>query len=446
MITGLEQPDAGRVRFFGEAAPAFADRHGWQERVACVYQRPSVFANLTVAENLFAGRLPIDQGKVSWRRMRSDAERILDEWGIRADPRSLLADAPIEQRQMIQIAKALEAGTRIILLDEPTVQLEAAAVRRLFDKVQELKHLGVTFIFVSHFLGEVSAICDSATVLRDGRVLWSRRGEEISDDDLVGALLAGQEKHRHKVAAAAHEREGQALRLDAIGDAAGAFSEVSLGLAPGELVAVGGLGGSGKYALGEAIAGLRRLSGGQISVGDQIVPPGRVKAAQRAGIGYVPADRHRDGYVPQLSIAENMTIAVMDQMSRGGFFSPRRQTEASRALIRDVALVPPDPKLPVAALSGGNQQKVVLGRALARQPRVLVLVSPTAGVDIAAKDAIYSLMMSALDRGVAIVLISDDVEELLVSERVVVMRDGRISAELTNPDEEDLVRAIEGME
>ena len=171
-----------------------------------------------------------------------------------------------------------------------------------------------------------------------------------------------------------------------------------------------------------------------------------VKASQRAGIGFVPADRHRDGYVPQLSVAENMTMGIMDQLAPAGVFSPRKQTALSRELISDVALVPPDPSLAVSGLSGGNQQKVVLARALARKPRVLVLISPTAGVDIAAKDAIYGLMLRALADGVAVILISDDVEELLVSSRVLIMREGRISAELADPTEEDIVRAIEGLE
>lgn len=444
MITGLETPDSGGVRFFGESAPHPSDRRAWQERVACVYQRPSVFANLTVAENLFAGRLPLQRGAVSWKLMLRESDRILSEWRIEANPRAMLADLPIEQRQMLQIAKALDAGTRIMLLDEPTVQLEAAAVRRLFDKVQELQQLGATFVFVSHFLSEVSAICDSATVLRDGQVLWSRLSDEINDNDLVEALLAGQEQHRHEVSTAKHE--GEALVLDCVTDEAGDFTDVSLSVARGELISVGGLGGSGKYALGEAIAGLRPLAAGHIRVSGADVPQGKVKASQRAGIGFVPADRHKDGYVPQLSIAENMTMGVMDQLAPRGFFNPAEQTRMARSLISDVALVPPDPRLPVAALSGGNQQKVVLARALARKPQVLVLVSPTAGVDIAAKDAIYSLMMEALNKGVAIVMVSDDVEELLVSERVLVMRSGRISAELNSPNEEDLVRAIEGME
>ncbi|GAA2081580.1 sugar ABC transporter ATP-binding protein [Microbacterium hatanonis] len=450
MITGLETPDTGSVRFFGSEAPPASDPKAWQQRVACVYQRPSVFANLTIAENLFTGRLPQRGAGVSWRRMQEESERILTEWNINLDPKMLLADAPLEERQMLTIAKALEAGTRIVLLDEPTVQLEGAAIRRLFDKVQELQAAGVTFVFVSHFLREVTAICDSATVLRDGKLLWSRLGDEIRSDDLVDALLAGQEQRRHRAestaASDAQASHAIALAVENATDREGAFTDVSFTVAPGEIVAIGGVGGSGKYSVGEAIAGLRKTATGGIIVNGEPVAAGNVKASQRAGIGFVPADRHRDGYVPQLSVAENMTMGVMDQIAPRGFFSPRKRTEISRDLIADVALVPPDPSLAVSGLSGGNQQKVVLARALARNPRVLVLISPTAGVDIAAKDAIYALMLRALGDGVAVVLISDDVEELLVSPRVLIMREGRIGAELREPTEEDIVRAIEGLE
>ncbi|GAB3401606.1 sugar ABC transporter ATP-binding protein [Schumannella luteola] len=448
MITGLETPDTGAVRFFGEDAPPAADAKAWQQRVACVYQRPSVFTNLTIAENLFAGRLPGNGPSVSWRTMQNEAERILAEWRIDLDPRSLLSDAPIEERQMLTIAKALDAGTRIVLLDEPTVQLEGSAIRRLFDKVQELQQDGVTFVFVSHFLREVTAICDSASVLRDGKLLWSRTGDDVKSDDLVEALLAGQEQRRHRVesAAATATDTAPALELRSATEKGGAFTDVSFRVAPGELVAIGGVGGSGKYSVGEAIAGLRRLGSGSVLADGEVIPTGKVKASQKAGVGFVPADRHKDGYVPQLSVAENMTMGVMDRLAPAGFFSPRKQNEMSRTLIQDVALVPPNPALAVSGLSGGNQQKVVLARALARDPRVLVLISPTAGVDIAAKDAIYALILRALADGVAVVLISDDVEELLVSSRVLIMREGRIAAELAEPTEEDIVRAIEGLE
>lgn len=445
MVTGIEEPDAGSVRFFGDAAPSISDRAAWQHRVACVYQRPAVFANLSVAENLYAGRLPTQGGRVGWGEVTKRAGQVLREWDLSVDPRMLMEDVPLEQRQMIQIAKALDAGTRIILLDEPTVQLERAAILRLFDKVRQLQATGVTFVYVSHFLQEVTELCDSATVLRDGTVLWSRSGEDIREDDLVEALLGGQERHRTRVAAAQKSGARPVLAVSGATDAGGAFGDVSFEVGPGEIVAIGGIGGSGKYAVGEALAGLAELGAGVIAVDGEPIGTG-VPAAQSAGIGYVPADRHRDGYVPQLSVAENVTMSVMPALATRGWFRPGRQLETARTLIDDVGLVPADPKLAVSNLSGGNQQKVVLARALALEPRVLVLVSPTAGVDIAAKNAIYALMVKALKQGVAVVMISDDIEELLICPRVLIMRDGTVASELQTPDEESIIRAIEGME
>lgn len=448
IITGLEKPDRGTMHLFG--APAGAERPGagLHAAVSCVYQRPPLFDNLSVAENMFINRQPTGSaGAISWSRMNALAEASLAAWDISIDPRAALADIPIDQRQMVQIARALDSGSRIILLDEPTVQLDGGATERLFAKLAELKARGVTFVLVSHFLKEIEQACDGATVLRDGRLLWSRRAERIAEADLVDAVLAGQEKKQIRLG---RERTAQAiaprLALSGISDTAGAFEDISLSLTPGEIAAIAGLGGSGKYEVGEAIVGLRAVRAGTIAVDGEVVAIRSVKDSLAAGIGYVPADRHAHGYVPDLSVAENMTMTMLDRVSTAGFFSPSLQRVIATRLIDDVALVPPDPTLPVKGLSGGNQQKVVLARALASAPSILVLVSPTAGVDIAAKNAIYDLIEKALARDVAVLLISDDVDELLISPRVWVMDHGRLVDELAEPDEARLVRAMERMD
>lgn len=448
IITGLEAPDTGSIRLFD--APADADKTGagLHGAVSCVYQRPPLFPNLSVAENMFINRQPAGaSGAISWARMNAQAKASLAEWDISVDPRAALADIPIDQRQMVQIARALNSGSRIILLDEPTVQLDGGAVERLFTKLAELKARGVTFVLVSHFLKEIEQACDGATVLRDGRLLWSRSAERIDEADLVEAVLAGQEKKQVRLSSQSDVAlRPPRLSLAGLSDQRGAFEDVSFDLAPGEIIAIAGLGGSGKYEVGEAIVGLRPTGAGRITVDEAAVDGGSVMAALRAGIGFVPADRHANGYVPNLSVAENMTMTITDRIATAGFFSPRRQRDIARSLIDDVALVPPDPELQVSGLSGGNQQKVVLARALARDPSTLVLISPTAGVDIAAKNAIYDLIETALARDVAIVLISDDVDELLISPRVLVMDHGRLVDELAEPDEQRLVRAIERMD
>jgi len=449
IISGMETADTGSVRFFGEPAPAASAVSEWQDIVACVYQRPSLFSNLTVAENMYISRYPAGAARgISWKQMNRDSDNVLQEWGIDVSPKSLLSEVPIEQRQMVQIARALDSGSRIILLDEPTVQLDGGATARLFAKLEELKQRGVTFVLVSHFLKEIEEACDGATVLRDGKLLWSRSASKITQDELVEAVLAGQEKKIFRIGAAATGDSTVAprLKLDAVSDSKGAFTDVSLEIAPGELVAVAGLGGSGKYDLGEAIVGLRKLVGGSVTIDGKPFTGTSVFDALAHGIGYVPADRHADGYIPELSVDENMTMSIMDTISVAGFFSPKKRKELSRGLISDVSLVPPNPDLEVTGLSGGNQQKVVLARALARDPKLLVLISPTAGVDIAAKNTIYELIGKALERGVSVLLISDEIEEILISSRVLVMTKGRFVADLNEPTEEEVIRAIEGME
>jgi simple sugar transport system ATP-binding protein len=449
IITGMETADTGSVRFFGEAAPPASAVSEWQDIVACVYQRPSLFANLTVAENMFINRYPAGVARsISWSQMNRSADNVLQEWGIDVSPKSILEDVPIEQRQMVQIARALDSGSRIVLLDEPTVQLDGGATARLFAKLEELKQRGVTFVLVSHFLKEIEEACDGATVLRDGKLLWSRAASKITQDELVEAVLAGQEKKIFRIgkASATESLVPPRLELASVSDSRGAFTDISLTIAPGELVAIAGLGGSGKYDLGEAIVGLRKLVGGTVSVDGEPSTGTSAFDALKNGIGYVPADRHADGYIPQLSVEENMTMSVMDHISTLGFFSPKKRRELSRGLIEDVSLVPPNPQLEVTGLSGGNQQKVVLARALARNPKLLVLISPTAGVDIAAKNTIYELIGQALERNVSVLLISDEIEEILISSRVLVMTKGRFVADLHEPTEEEVIRAIEGME
>jgi simple sugar transport system ATP-binding protein len=446
-ITGLEAPDSGEIRYFGESAPAAGRADEWQSLVGTVQQRAPMVDHLSVAENIFLNRYPRGAaGAISWKRMMAEADDLLDEWHIKANPRQLVGEVGVEARGLIQIARVLSLGSRVVLLDEPTVQLDRNATKRLFDHVREMRERGVTFVFVSHFLDEVAQLCDSATVLRDGKVLWSRPTSEIGRDDLVEAVLAGAQRGSMRLGAQSDRSSGVILKVAGLGDRTGAFSDIGFEVRAGELVAIAGLGGSGKNELGEALVGERRPSAGSVSVAGKVVDTTSVRGAQKAGIAFVPPDRHRSGYVPQLDVAENMTMSIPGRLGRYGFVSPRARRETSRLLIESVTLVPPRPELLVSGLSGGNQQKVVFARATALEPSVLLLSSPTAGVDIAAKDIIYELIRKALERGVAVVMISDDLDEIQIASRVLVMVKGEIVAELHDPAESQVVRAMEGME
>lgn len=457
ILAGMEVPDAGAVDFFEPGMPPSRIAEKRQRLVACVYQRPTVFLNLSVAENIYVNRYPyIRRHAIPWSQMRRMAQEVLEEWEVEINPDKLISELPFEQRQIVQIARALDSGSRVILLDEPTVQIEAAAADRLFTKITDLSSKGVTFIFVSHFLSEITTVCSSATVLRDGRHLWTRPTREISQNDLLDAIMLGNGKRQDYVArstigatstelipnAAAKPR----LELASLTDTHSAFSDISLLVQPGELVAIAGLSGSGKNQLGEAIVGLRKMSSGRVLVDGKELPLNSVTAALRLGIAYVPVDRHAAGFIPELDVAENITLSATGRFSKYGFFSQRSRINLAKKLIDEVSLVPDSPHTRVMDLSGGNQQKVVFARALATNPRVLILLAPTAGVDVAAKENIYALMRTALYEGIAIVLISEEIEEILISDRVLVMRQGKIIADLKSPTEEEVVRAMEGME
>ena len=451
VLTGILGPDAGRVRFAGQDAPALAERHKWRDRVACVYQRSTLVPTLTVAENLLLNAQPTGPlGLIRWGTARREAERMLADWGVELDVKQECARLPLEQRQIVEIARALIQGTRFIILDEPTAGLEARAARRLFDRITQLRSAGVTFLYISHYLEEVYEICRSVTVLRDGRVVAEASLAEMPKDRMVAAMVGdashGFTDHRRTCTAKAEQPPHPALELRDV-HLPGIVSGVSLLVAGGECVGLAGLAGSGKGEIGDAIAGLLAPSAGTIRVAGKDLRGGDVLDAQRKGVGYVPRDRHARGIVPLLSVAENMTLTVLDRMGRAGVILPRRQADTAMRLIRSLQIVTGSPEQPIRELSGGNQQKAMMARALAADPKVLVLLSPTQGVDIASKDALLALIERARAGGTAVLIISDELDELSVCDRVLVIFKGRMTAEFTMGwQSEALVAAIEGIE
>src|SRR5437588_567657 len=338
LFTGLNRPDRGAIRLAGEAAPSLADRGAWLARVACVYQRSMVVPPLTVAENVFLNRPVQGEGAViNWRRMRAEAHELMLEWGFDIDVDQEAATLTVEQRQIVEIARALSIGARFLILDEPTAALEKAAVDRLFERVRRLREGGVGVLYISHHLEEIYEICQR----------------------------------------------------------------------------------------------------------------GSVHATLRRGVGYVPQDRHARGFSPQLGVDENLTHAVLDRIAdRFGFVSARRRTRIAQEEAQVLQIVARSLDQPVSSLSGGNQQKVVVGRALASKPSVLVAVNPTVGVDVASKEALLDALGRAREEGVAVLLVSDDFEDLRVCTRLIVMVRGRITAQFDRGpwDRQKLISAVEGLE
>ncbi len=450
VLTGILAPDTGRVRFAGEDAPGLAERHKWRDRVACVYQKSTLVPTLTVAENLLLNSQPTGRlGWIRWGSARREAERVLAGWGMELDVEQECARLSVEQRQIVEIARALIQGTRFIILDEPTAELEGREIRRLFDRITRLRAAGVTFLYISHYLEEIYEICRSVTVLRDGQVVVEAPLEQMPKDRVVAAMVGDSARglaDRRRTGSTAQSRSVAALELDnlRIDDV---VTGVSLEVAAGECVGLAGLAGSGKGEIGDAIAGLVTPSAGTIRVAGTELRPGDVIDARRKGVGYVPRDRHARGIVPLLSIAENMTLTTLERMGPAGVILPHRQADAAARMVGSLQIVASSTEQPIKELSGGNQQKAVMARALASDPKVLVLLYPTQGVDIASKDALFAIVERARAGGTAVLIISDELDELSVCDRVRVIFKGRLTAEFAMGwTSEALVAAIEGIE
>ncbi|MFJ2806106.1 sugar ABC transporter ATP-binding protein [Kitasatospora sp. NPDC087271] len=449
ILTGLQNPDTGTLRFDGEQAPAPGDTDAWRSRVACVYQRSTIIPALTVAENLFLDR----QSKgalrpISWKQLRGRATELLAEYGVDVAPTARAEDLSVEQRQFVEIARALSFGARFIILDEPTAKLDARGIERLFDKLRSLQEQGVAFLFISHHLQEVYDLCTTVTVYRDARHIITAPVAELDQQALVEAMTGESSRDSGPAwSVTGRTRPDGAPLLDVSGlSLAGAYQDFSLTAHAGEVVGLAGAAASGNVRLGETIAGLHRPQAGTITVAGRPVRTGRVPAALAAGIGFVPEDRHVQGLIPQRSVAENATLTVTDQLGPFGTVLPSRTRAFAERMIGDLDIKTPGPSAPVSALSGGNQQKVVIARALATEPHVLVAIRPTNGVDVKSKESLLGTVREVADAGRSALIVSDELDDLRVCDRVLAMFHGRVVAEFEHGwSDEQLVAAMEGM-
>nr|WP_221382851.1 sugar ABC transporter ATP-binding protein [Actinoplanes polyasparticus] len=447
ILTGLQAPDTGRVSFGGRAAPPLGDRDAWRRQVACVYQKSTIIGALTVAENLFLNRHDRGAGGlIRWRALRRSARELLATWSVDVDVDQPASALTVEQRQFVEIARALSFGARFIILDEPTAQLDGTGIARLFDRIRALRAQGVTFLFISHHLQEIYEICDVVTVFRDARHIVTAPVAELDRAALVAAMtgedvsLAG-DTYRPPPPADAAVRVVVRDLVTASG--AGASFEARAG----EVVGLAGGGSSGKFEVAEALVGLAKPAGGKVTVDGRTLRRGSVPDALAAGVGLVPQDRHRQGLVPLLSIAENVTMTVPGRIGRHGLISPARRDAIAHGFITDLAIKASGPHVPVSDLSGGNQQKVVMGRALAGDPKLLVLVTPTAGVDVRSKQTLLGVVEQVRERGNVVLIVSDELDDLRICDRVLVMVQGRIVREMpAGWRDNDLVAAMEGVD
>lgn len=447
ILTGLTRPDCGSIQFHGEPAPPLSDRSGWHARVACVYQHSMIVPHLSVAENIFLNRQPtVAGGAIDWRALRRDARDLLVEWRLHIDIDARAGTLNVEERQLIEIVRDLSFGARFIILDEPTARLETGAIERLFLHLRALNAAGVTILYISHHLQELYELCDSVTVLRDGRRICTSSVAALPEPALIDAMTGDAKEGTNAAGASKARRDAIGEVILEVANLSGdGFANVSASIRSGEIVGIAGVGGSGKVALAETIAGLRSARGGSARF-NGVTLHGGVRRALRAGIGFVPRDRHNEGLIPDLSIDENATLTIDDRLGAWGVIDPRRRRRTGETAMRDLEIVARSAGQPVRELSGGNQQKVVFARALARDPKLLIAIDPSAGVDVKSKESLQRHIGNLRDRGKAVILVTDDLDDLRRCDRVLILHGGRLTGEVhAGWRDAELIARMEGL-
>ena len=446
ILAGVHRPDAGRLLIDGEEAIFDNAKQSQGAGIAIIFQEPTLFPDLTVAENIFVGVQPLKRfRRIDVRRMRREAAAVFEQLGVRLDPDRIARGLSIADQQLVEIAKALTTNARVIVMDEPTAALTTTEVDRLFSIVETLRARGSSLLFVSHRLDEIFAICQRVTVMRDGRHVLTSPIEDLTIESIIRAMVGrDMDALFPKVPA---EAGSVVLEVDRL-TREGVFTDVSFDVRSGEIVALAGLVGAGRSEVARAIFGIDRWDAGSVKIDGRSLRPGSPTAAMSAGIALVPEDRRQQGLVMDFSIERNIVLASLGQVRRGGLI-PRG---AERRFARDWAI-----RLqlkygrltnPVWTLSGGNQQKAVLAKWLARKPTLLIVDEPTRGIDVGTKAEVHRLLSELAAQGVAVLMISSELPEVLgMADRVVVLFEGRVTRELTraDADEHSIMQAATGM-
>jgi len=454
ILSGVQPPTSGRITFdgndFAPSSPQEAKRLG----IVTIYQELSLIPTLTVAENIFIGRAPTGLlGFVNWRRMEREARDIIARVGLKLDPRTPVSSLSVAEQQLVEIARALSLDSRLIIMDEPTSALTESEVQKLLSIMDRLRKDGVAIMFVTHRLEEASFICDRMTVLRDGKLaghLEREAGRPIPTPRIIERMvgraaseLYARPTDRHVAGEVRLSVRGLRTVRDPEAPHAIVLEGVDLDLKAGEILGVAGLVGSGRTELARAIFGADRIAAGTITLDGRQIAPASPADAIELGIGLVPEDRKHQAVFAALGILNNFSVAALGNYSNSlGFMQERRERDALMNYRKMLSIRMASPEQAIEGLSGGNQQKVILARWLARDPKVLIVDEPTRGVDVGAKAEVHQILVQLAARGIAVMVISSELPEILaVSDRIVTMRQGRITGEMPaiEADEEKLM-------
>jgi rhamnose transport system ATP-binding protein len=432
ICAGVHQPDSGRIEIDGTSVQIRGPAHARQLGIAVIHQEPRLFPDLSVAENVFLGHQPTTRmGSIDWASMRRGAERLFAQLEVSISATSPVRGLSMADQQLVEIAKALSLDARILIMDEPTASLSLHEVERLFSIVRPLRDRGLAILFVTHRLEEVFELCERATVLRDGKHVITAPVSELTPTGLIRHMV-GRDVSLFPPTATL---PGDVL-LEARGLTRGeTFRDISFSVRAGEIVGFAGLIGAGRTEVARVLFGIDRADRGEVLLEGHPVAFDTPGAALRAGVAYVPEDRHQQGLVLDFPIAANVSLPILGRLFPRFFVDGKVERTLAEKYAGQFHVRMTDVDQLVSALSGGNQQKVVIAKWLATQPRVLILDEPTRGIDIGAKVEVHRIISELAAAGLGIMLISSDLPEVLaMSDRILVMHEGRLTAELSRAE------------
>ncbi|GAA1851848.1 sugar ABC transporter ATP-binding protein [Asanoa iriomotensis] len=445
ILAGVHPPDTGTILLDGGpvtfGGPADARAAG----IAVIYQEPTLFPDLSVAENIFMGRQPLRSlRRIDTAAMRARTRELFDRLGVRLDPDRPARGLSIADQQLVEIAKALSTNARLLVMDEPTAALSGVEVERLFAVARSLRDGGAAVLFISHRFDEVFALCERITVMRDGRRVDTAPAAELTVDQVVRKMVG---RDVATLFPKVDTTPGE-VRLEVAGlTRHGFFDDVSFAVRGGEIVALAGLVGAGRSEVVRAVFGVDKPDAGEVRVDGKPLPPGDTPAAIAAGLALVPEDRRQQGLVMELSVERNTTLPRRWSLARAGLLFGGAERRAAATWTQRLQVKAGRPTDPVATLSGGNQQKVVLAKWLSTQPRVLIVDEPTRGIDVGTKAEVHRLLSELAADGVAVLMVSSELPEVLgMADRVLVMHEGRLVADIprATADEESVMVAATG--
>ena len=428
ILAGVHQPDGGTIRLDGEITQIHGPAQSRSLGIAVVHQEPRLFPDLTVAENVFIGHAPAGRlGSIDWGATRRATISLFEELDVQLDAGAPVRGLSMADQQLIEIAKALSVDARVLILDEPTASLSAHEVERLFAIVRRLRDRGVSILFVSHRLDEVFELCDRATVFRDGRHVVTTATSALTTADLVRHMVGRSVSLFPKVETPVGDVLLEVRGLTRVG----AFRDVGFSVHAGEIVGFAGLVGAGRTEVARVLFGIDRRDEGEVLLGGTSVDFASPSAALHAGVAYLPEDRHQEGLVLDFSIAHNVTLPILPRLFPRFLVHASTEQQVAEDYTEQFNVRMSGVGQLVAALSGGNQQKVVLAKWLASKPRILILDEPTRGIDIGAKVEVHRIISELAAAGLGIILISSDLPEVIaMSDRILVLHEGRLTAEI----------------